>query len=87
MPDWEEVASSPPTYVAEMGPPAPKFASSSSSVRMGLMLGALAGDAPRGGMVDGGGVLGVALGGSSCCRPPLVAMERSVTKGSYPDTR
>ena len=48
-----------PASDAGGGPPAPK--SSSSSMRVGSMLGALVGDAPHGGVVDGGGVLGVAL--------------------------
>ena len=84
VPCWEEVAPSPPTFGAGTEPPAPGFASSSSSVRMGSVLGALAGDAPRGGVVDGGGVLGVALSGSSCCRPPPATTARSAPRDRTP---
>ena len=42
---------SPPASSAGAEPPAPEFPSSSMCV--GSMLGALAGDAPRGGVVDG----------------------------------
>ena len=75
VPGWEEVAPFSPTSGAEVEPPASKFAS--SSVCMGSVLDALAGDAPRGGVVDGGGASGVALSGSSSCRPPPVISARS----------
>ena len=61
------MASSPPTFVAGVEPPAPKFVSS-SSMGVGSVVDALPGDAPRDGVVEGSDVLGVALGGSSCCR-------------------
>ena len=77
MPGWEAEAPSPPTFGAEAKPPAPEF-SSSSCVCMGSVLGALAGDAPQGDVVDGGGVLGVALSGSSCNHGKVSA------KRSYP---
>lgn len=80
---WEEVAPFPPTFGARTWPLAPKFASP-SSVRMGSVLGALAGDAPRGGVVDECGVLGVALSGCSCRRPSPAATARSVPKESSP---
>ena len=57
---------------------------SSSSVRMSSVLGALAGDAPRGGVVDGGGVLWMALSGSSCCRPPPATTARSAPRDRTP---
>ena len=57
MPSWEEVAPSPPAFGAGTKPSVPRFASS-YSVRMGSVLGALAGDAHWGGVVDGGSVLG-----------------------------
>ena len=60
----EKEVPSPPTFGVEAKPPAPEFFSS-SSMCVGSVLGALAGDAPQGGVVDGGGVLGVALCGSS----------------------
>ena len=50
---------SPPAFGAVAEPPAPKFPS--SSIGVGSVPDALAGDAPHGGVVDGGGVLGVAL--------------------------
>ena len=76
VPGWEAEVPSPPTFGAEAKPSVPEF-SSPSSVCMGLVLGALAGDAPRGGVVDGGSVLGVALCGCSCCRPPPATTARS----------
>ena len=87
-PSWDEVAPSPPVFDAGAEPPAPGFtSSSSSSVCMGSVLGALAGDAPRGSMVDGGGVLGVALCGPSCCCSPLAYLARSAPKYHTLDAR
>ena len=85
MPGWDAEVPSRPMFGAEAKPPAPEFASS-SSVCMGSVLGALAGDAPRGGVVDGGGVLGVALCGSSCCCSPPAYLARSAPKCRAPDT-
>ena len=85
MPGWEEVAPSPRTFVARAEPPAPKLAP--SSICVGSVLGALAGDAPRGGVVDGGGMLGVALCGSSCCCPPPATTARSAPRNRAPNTR
>ena len=62
MPGREAEVPSPPRFGVEAKPPAPVF--SSSSVCMALVLSSLAGDAPRGGVVDGGGTLGEALYGS-----------------------
>src|SRR4051812_21378822 len=53
-PGWEEVTSSPSTFVAGVGPPAPKFVSS-SSIGVGSVVDALTGDAPRGSVVEGVG--------------------------------
>ena len=85
MPGREKEVPSPPTFGVEAKPPAPKF-SSSSSMCVGPVPGALAGDAPRGGVVDGGGVLGVALCGSSCCCSPPAYLARSTPKCRAPDT-
>ena len=85
VPGWEGEVPSPPSFGAESKPPAPEFASS-SSVCMGSVLGALAGDAPRGGVVDGGGVLGVALCGTCCCCSPPAYLARSAPKCRAPDT-
>ena len=75
VPGCEAEVPSPPAFGAVAESPAPKFPSSSMGV--GSVLDALAGDAPRGGVVDGGGVLGVALCGSSCCRSPPANPARS----------
>ena len=83
VPDWEEVVPTPPTFVAGMEPLPPKF-TSSSSVRVGSVLGALVGDAPLGGVVDGGGLSGVALSGSSCCRSPPANPARSAPRDRAP---
>ena len=77
------MASSPPTFVAGVEPPAPKFVSS-SSMGVGSVVDALAGDAPRGGVVKGGGMLGVALGGSSCCRSSPAKPGKISIKDSHP---
>lgn len=77
MPGCEEKVPSPPAFGAAAEPPAPKFPSSSMGV--GSVPDALAGDAPRGGVVNRGGVLGVALCGSSYCRPPPANPARSAS--------
>ena len=70
VPGCEAEVPSPPASDTVAESPAPKFPSSSMGV--GSMLGALAGDAPRGGVVDGGSPLRLLLLPLPSCKPDKV---------------